>query len=161
MAAEPRALTLVQEEHRAILNLFDQLGSAEGERRAELVEEALVRLDVHQALKRELLYPALGEVDEDAVEELMDGSDEIEDLLDELDEVDEPEEGEEGEESDGPDFAGVADQLRAHFDREEESLQELAGRGGVDLDALGAEMEQRREELRREVGETGQLAEDA
>ncbi|MDT7934485.1 MAG: hemerythrin domain-containing protein [Sphingomonadaceae bacterium] len=157
MAAEPRALTLVQEEHRAILNLFDQLGAGDGGR-AEVVEEALVRLDVLQALKRELLYPALGAVDEDAVEELMDGSDEIEDLLDELDEADEPEED---EDSDGPDFAGVADQLRAHFEREEETLKELAGRGGVDLDALGAEMEQRRDELRREIGETGQLREDA
>jgi len=134
------------------------------------VDEALVRLDIHQQLKRELLYPALEEADSEAVEGLIEGHEEIEDMLDELDEIDEDEDEEEADEAaDGDEdgamdlddsdpaasYANVAEQLRAHFDDEEETLAGLAANSGADLDSVGKAMETRREELRREIGESG------
>lgn len=169
-ATQPRALAIIAEEHQAILGLFEQLGRGAGNRRSELLDEALVRLDIHQQLKRELLYPALEEANADAVETLIEGHEEIEDMLDELDEIDEDEDEEEaaeaGEEDEDTEvdlddadpaqsYANVAEQLRAHFDDEEETLAELAGNAEIDLDAVGKAMETRREELRREIGETG------
>lgn len=162
-ATQPRALALVTEEHRAILSLLDQLGGADGDRRRDIIDEALLRLDVHQQLKRELLYPALEAADADAVEELIDGNEELEDLLDELDEADEDEDAEVEEDQGSDDnYAGLADQLRAHFEDEEQTLGELIENAeGVDLEEVGKAMETRREELRRELGETGVLASDS
>lgn len=179
--AQPRALALVQEEHQAILSLFEGLGRVPAEERRERIDEAMVRLDIHQQLKRELLYPALEAADADAVEELRDAHEELEEMLDELDEIDaeeeedeeDDEEDEEGEddgetgdfqdedEEEASDYSELVDQLRAHFDEEEETLGELAGKAEIDLDSVGKQMEARREELRRELGETGALKSDA
>ena len=150
----PRAIALVREEHRAIEALFDEFGKAEEDRRREIVDETILRLDIHAQLKDEILYPALEEaVGEDALAEQIGKHEDVEEALDDFVDADE----------DGPDddaFAELGQKMRAHFEEEEKALTDLTKGAEIDLDALGAEMETRREELRAELAESGDMDEE-
>lgn len=149
--AEPRAISLIREEHTAINALFDEFKGADEDRRREIVDEAILRLDIHAQLKDEILYPALEEaVGEDAVAEQIGRHEDVEEALDDF--VDADEEGPDDEA-----FAALGAKMREHFEEEEKALADLTKDAEVDLDALGKEMETRREELRAELSESGDI----
>lgn len=148
---QPRAIALVHEEHAAITALFEEFDGAESDRRREIVDEAILRLDIHAQLKDELLYPALEEaLGEDAVAERIGAHEDAEEALDEFVDADE-------EEPNAEDFKRLGETMREHFQAEEKALEDLAKDTEVDLDALGKEMETRREELRAELTDDGDL----
>ena len=149
--AEPRALSLIREEHSAINALFDEFAAAGEDRRREIVDEAILRLDIHAQLKDEILYPALEEaMGEDAVAEQIGRHEDVEEALDDFVDADE-----EGPDDDA--FAELGAKMKEHFADEEKALADLTKDGDVDLDALGREMETRREELRAELSESGDI----
>lgn len=151
--AEPRVISLVREEHAAINALFDEFTGANEDRRREIVDEAILRLDIHAQLKDEILYPALEEaLGEDAVAEQIGRHEDVEEALDDF--VDADEEGPDDEA-----FAELGAKMKEHFDDEEKALTDLTRGADVDLDALGKEMETRREELRAELSESGDMEE--
>ena len=147
--AEPRAIALIREEHAAINTLFDEFKGADEDRRREIVDEAILRLDIHAQLKDEILYPALEEaMGEDAVAEQIGRHEDVEEALDDFVDADE-----EGPDDDA--FAELGAKMKEHFAEEEKALAGLTKGSEIDLDALGKEMETRREELRAELSETG------
>ncbi len=151
--AEPRAISLVREEHAAINTLFDEFTGADEERRREIVDEAILRLDIHAQLKDEILYPALEEaMGEDAVAEQIGRHEDVEEALDDFVDADE-----EGPDDDA--FAELGAKMKEHFEEEEKALTNLTKDSEIDLDALGKEMETRREELRAELSESGDIDE--
>ncbi len=150
----PRAITLISEEHRAINALFDEFKGANEDRRREIVDEAILRLDIHAQLKDEILYPALEEaMGEDALAEQIGRHEDVEEALDDF--VDADEEGPDDEA-----FAELGQKMREHFAEEEKALAELTRDADLDLDAIGTEMEARREELRAELADSGEMEED-
>jgi hypothetical protein len=147
--AEPRALSLIREEHDAINALFDDFMAAGEDRRREIVDEAILRLDIHAQLKDEILYPALEEaLGEDAVAEQIGRHEDVEEALDDF--VDADEEGPDDEA-----FEELGVKMKEHFAEEERALADLTRNTEIDLDLLGKEMETRREELRAELSENG------
>jgi len=149
--AEPRALTLIRDEHTGINALFDEFKGANEDRRREIVDEAILRLDIHAQLKDEILYPALEEaVGEDALAEQVGRHEDVEEALDDFVDADE-----EGPDDDA--FAELGAKMREHFEEEEKALADLTKDIDLDLDALGEEMATRREELRAELSEGGDL----
>jgi len=149
--AEPRALTFIRDEHIAINALFDEFKGANEDRRREIVDEAILRLDIHAQLKDEILYPALEEaVGEDALAEQVGRHEDVEEALDDFVDADE-----EGPDDDA--FAELGAKMREHFEEEEKALADLTKDIDLDLDALGEEMATRREELRAELSEGGDL----
>ena len=151
--AEPRALSLIREEHDAINALFDDFMAAGEDRRREIVDEAILRLDIHAQLKDEILYPALEEaVGEDALAEQVGRHEDVEEALDDFVDADE-----EGPDDDA--FAELGAKMREHFEEEEKALADLTKDVDIDLEALGEEMATRREELRAELSESGEMDE--
>ena len=83
--SEPRAIALIKEEHQAINALFAEFDGADEDRRREIVDEAILRLDIHAQLKDEVLYPAIEEaVGEDALAEATGRHEDMEEILDEF-----------------------------------------------------------------------------
>lgn len=153
MATTPTsALDFIREEHAAIRALFDRFdGESDDVARRAIVDEAILRLDLHAQLKEELVYPALEEaLGEDALAEAAGRHEDIEEALDAFVEADD-------EALDADAFKALSEQMTAHFDEEEEALEALADKTEIDHAALGRQLTERREELRREIGERGDL----
>lgn len=149
--AEPRAIALIKEEHQALNALFAEFDKADETRRAEIVDETILRLDIHAQLKDEVLYPAIEEaVGEDALSEATGRHEDMEEMLDEFVDAEDETVNEE-------DFKALGEKMRAHFEEEEAAIDSLTKDSDIDLDALGEEMATRREELRAELSETGDL----
>ena len=149
----PRAIALIREEHSAINALFDSFDKAEGDRRDEIVAETILRLDIHAQLKDEILYPAIEDaIGEDALAETAGRHEDVEEALDEFVDAEE-------EEVDAEAFTALGARMRAHFEEEEHALADLVEGADLDLDDLGRQMETRREELRKELTETGDTEE--
>lgn len=150
MADASRALTLIKAEHAAIVALFGQADGADAEKLRAVVDETLLRLDIHAQVKDELLYPALeGALGEDALAEVSGRHEDAEEAIAEFEDA--------NENVDAEAFAALGERMRAHFDEEEQAIEALVHDREVDLDAIGAEMEKRREELRAEVIEGGDV----
>lgn len=148
---DPRAIALIKEEHQAINALFAEFDGADENRRREIVDETILRLDIHAQLKDEVLYPAIEEaVGEDALAEATGRHEDMEEMLDEF--VDAEEETPNDE-----DFKALGEKMRAHFEEEEKAIGNLVKDADLDLDKLGEEMATRREELRAELAESGDL----
>ena len=149
--SDPRAIALIKEEHQAINALFAEFDGADEDRRREIVDETILRLDIHAQLKDEVLYPAIEEtVGEDVLAEATGRHEDMEEMLDEF--VDAEEETPNDE-----DFKALGEKMRAHFEEEEKAIGDLVEDADIDLDKLGDEMAKRREELRAELTETGDL----
>jgi hemerythrin-like domain-containing protein len=63
------AVTLIQDDHRLLERLFQQLQAGDGDRRA-LVDEVAARLTAHARAEEEEVYPALTRADPDEEEEV-------------------------------------------------------------------------------------------
>lgn len=149
--AEPRAIALIKEEHQAINALFTEFEGADEERRRDIVDETILRLDIHAQLKDEVLYPAIEEaVGEDALAEATGRHEDMEEMLDEFVDADEDQPNDE-------DFKALGEKMRTHFVEEENAIGNLTKDSDIDLESLGEEMAKRREELRAELTETGDL----
>ena len=149
--SEPRAIALIKEEHQALNALFAEFDKANEERRREIVDETILRLDIHAQLKDEVLYPAIEEaVGEDALAEATGRHEDMEEMLDEFVDADD-------ETVNDEDFKALGEKMRVHFEEEEQAIDSLTKDSDIDLDALGEEMATRREELRAELTETGDI----
>ena len=149
------AIELLKQDHRTVEDLFKQyekLKDEDEDAAAEIIETTCTELQIHDKLEMEIFYPA---VREQAEEE------EIEDLLEEA-EVEHEGVRELIEKIEALDWED--DKLRAHFtvlseyvkhhvkEEEEEMFPKLEQLKGLDLDALGAEMMERKAELMAEMG---------
>src|SRR5689334_22346080 len=149
------AIELLKQDHRAVEDLFEQyekLKDEDEDAAAEIIETACTELQIHDKLETEIFYPAVREQAEE---------DEIEDLLDEA-EVEHEGVRELIEKIEALDWED--DKLRAHFtvlseyvkhhvkEEEEEMFPKLEQLKNLDLEALGAEMMERKAELMAEMG---------
>jgi hemerythrin-like domain-containing protein len=143
------AVTLIQDDHRLLENLFEQLKAGEGDRRA-LLDQVAARLTAHARAEEEEVYPALTAADpaeEDDVEHAYEEHDEaLHCLLKAVNLVE------------SPHFAQALDELveavRHHVEEEETevlpALREAVD--GKTLERLGAAFERVRAEALQELG---------
>ncbi len=142
------AIELLTNDHQEVADLFrkyEALASAQGDdgEKKSLAEQICTMLTVHAAIEEEIFYPAAGDVVDET--ELLNEADvehqEVKDLIAKI------------QGSDPSDVLYDAqvkvlgEHVRHHVEEEENELFPRVERANLDLDALGAEMAARQEEL--------------
>lgn len=141
------AIELLKADHRAVEDLFKEFQDAKGSGRKEkLAREICLQLTVHTALEEEIFYPACkGKVEEDLIKESFVEHDAAKLLMAEI---------ESGTEKSDDYFDSkvkvLQEEIEHHVKEEERMLTGFfaqARRSDLDMDALGAKMTARKEEL--------------
>ena len=141
------AIALLKQDHRTVEELFAQFEKASGEgRKQKLAEQICLELSVHAAIEEEIFYPACeGKVDEELLKEAYVEHDGAKVLIAEI----------EAGKGQGDDFFDakvkvLQEQIEHHVEEEEKRLEGLfsqARKAGIDMDALGLRLAERKAEL--------------
>ncbi len=148
MARSNDALELLHRDHEEVQKLFKRAQRTEGREKQQIAREIVQRLETHTMLEEQVFYPYLRETTgrADVIEEADIEHETAKNLLDEL----------QGAELGSPRFDALlnvlAEYVEHHVEEEEGTIFPLARKTGVDLEALGAELMDRR----RGGGEDGQ-----
>jgi hypothetical protein len=143
------AIALLKADHRKVEGLFEYFESASGDgKKRKIAEQICMELSVHTKIEEEIFYPAcMGKVAEDDLNEAYVEHDGAKTLIAEI-------------EAGGPDDSfydakvKVLSEMIEHHVGEEEQRSEgifaQAKKGGVDMDAIGAELAARKQALTAE-----------
>jgi hemerythrin superfamily protein len=155
-ADKPDAIELLKQDHKLVADLFDRYeASGEDRERKTLIAGRICQeLSVHAAIEEEIFYPK--------VRDALDGDDEAEHLLNEAEAeheeianlVSELQQEIEGDgASDGTDaqVKELAEHVTHHVEEEEGELFPRIKQSDLDLEALGAEMAERKDDLAEEI----------
>ena len=147
------AIALLTADHKAVKALFkkfDELVEQEDadEQKAELVEQICNELTIHAQIEEEIFYPALREsIDDDA---LMDEADvehaSAKELIGQLESMSP------GDDHYDAKVVVLGEYIDHHVKEEEGEMFEKARKADVDTAALGAELAERKAELKTEMG---------
>lgn len=144
------ALALLKQDHRDVVEMFDEFEEAEDEEKTELAQKICQALTVHAQIEEEIFYPAI-----------RDGADDAEDALDEA-EVEHTSAKQliadiESMTSDDELFDAkvtvLGEYVRHHVKEEEGEIFKKAKSADLDLKELGARLAQRKSELMDEESE--------
>jgi hypothetical protein len=142
------AIALLKQDHKKVKDLFDQFEDEEdAEKKKEIAEEAIQELKIHAAIEEEIFYPAVREEiedDEHIMEEAQEEHHVAKVLIAELDQLKEVDETYEAK------FIVLAENVRHHIKEEEGEMLPEAKKTDIDMDALGAQMMERKEALLRD-----------
>jgi hemerythrin superfamily protein len=144
MAAEkPDAVALLKADHRKVEELFEKFKHGEAEGNEALVLEICTELSIHAMLEEEIFYPACQKAmdDADAVSEAYVEHDGAKVLIAEL--ID----SEADNEFYDAKVMVLSEMIKHHVAEEEKTLFPEAKKAGLDMQALGAKMMERKEEL--------------
>jgi hypothetical protein len=154
MATTTDAIALLKADHRKVEDLFDKFEKARGEERKKaLAEEICTELCIHATIEEELFYPACkGKVEEDLLDESYVEHDGAKVMIAEL-----------LASSPGDDFydakmSVLSEEIRHHVKEEEkrgEGVFAQAREAGLDMDALGEKLLNRKEQLLKKFKEEG------
>ena len=148
------AIALLKQDHRTVEELFERFTSASGaERKRKLAEEICLELSVHAQIEEEIFYPACeGKVDEDLLKESYVEHDGAKVLIAEI-------------MNGGPDddyyeakVKVLREEIEHHVEEEEKRLDGLfaqARKAELDMDALGAELAARKQQLTEQFNAGG------
>lgn len=150
----PDAIALLKADHRKVEDLFEQFEKARSSsRKRELAEEICLELTVHAQIEEEIFYPACeGAVEEDLLKEGYVEHDSAKVLIAEI------EAGGPGDEFYDTKVKVLSEIIEHHVEEEEKRVEGMfaqARKGGVDVDALGLEMQARKAELIRRYKSDG------
>jgi hemerythrin superfamily protein len=149
-----KATDLLRKDHAAVKRLFTQFGKTTArakKTRAQIIEKIAVELDVHARIEEELFYPAASEVPEARmlVEDAKEEHEHVRSLVSEI----------RGSDASAELAAKVRELREAVVDHaadEEEEIFPLVERLGPDrLEALGAQLEERKQALTPRAAERG------
>jgi hemerythrin superfamily protein len=149
------AIELLRQDHRTVEDLFKQfekLKDDDEDAAAEVIEAACTELKIHDRIETEIFYPAVREQAEE--EEVADLLDEAEVEHDTVRELIEKLEGMEWEDEKlHAHFAVLTEYVKHHVKEEEQEMfPKVKKLKNVDLEAIGAEMMERKAELIAEMG---------
>jgi hemerythrin superfamily protein len=143
-----KATDLLKKQHKEVKALFKEIEDTEGAReRRRLMNEIAIALEGHTAIEEEMFYPAVRGLETQKAEEMvLEAFEEhhvVKLVLKELPQVDLEDERFEAK------MTVLSELVEHHADEEEKEMFKLAGKLGKDeLEALGAQMEQRFEALK-------------
>ena len=153
MAKKMDAITLLKADHRKVEDLFEQFEKArEAHAKEKLVRQICTELSIHTMIEEEIFYPACAEQvkDEDLLEESYVEHDGAKVLVAELIKSDP------GNEFYDAKVKVLSEMIKHHVKEEEKRSEGLfaeAKKAGLDMDALGDQLMQRKQELMAEFGE--------
>lgn len=146
------AIKLLKSDHDAVDAVFKVLDTlkedAEPEEIGEIVEKACAMLTVHAQIEEEIFYPAV-----------RDGVDDVDDLLNEADVehgtlkdlIARLEQMDPSDEMYGANATVLAEYVKHHVKEEEGELFPNVAKSDLDLEALGAQLASRKQELEVEI----------
>jgi hemerythrin-like domain-containing protein len=142
---------LLTEDHRKVQKMFDEFNKLENgdmEEKEDLVRMACTELRIHAMLEEEIFYPAVREeldekslIDEAEVEHTV-----AKQLIGELEEMSPDEDLYDAK------FTVLGEYVKHHIAEEEKEIFPKAKRAKVDMQALGEQLEKRKQELLQEMG---------
>ncbi|HEX4894074.1 MAG TPA: hemerythrin domain-containing protein [Hyphomicrobiaceae bacterium] len=152
--AQQDAIALLKEDHRTVEELFAQYEKARGdEKKSELANRICMELTIHATIEEEVFYPACeGKVEEELLSESYVEHDGAKVLIGEI------QSGSPADEYFDAKVTVLKEQIEHHVEEEEKRMEGLfsqARKAGLDMDALGAEMAARKEELKAEFERNG------
>jgi hemerythrin superfamily protein len=137
------AVDLILQDHRAVKKIFADFEKTEGKtQKKDLVSRALVELKAHAIIEEEIFYPAVREKISEDVDLLNEADEEhhvAKILIAELDEMTGSEDHFDAK------FTVLAESVRHHMEEEEGQILPKAEELGLDLEALGQRMLQRKQ----------------
>ncbi|CAN7371836.1 hemerythrin domain-containing protein [Caballeronia sp. 15715] len=146
------ALTLLEEEHRAVEKLFDAFERADDddlERKSTLVQRACELLTMHAMVEEEILYPAakeaLGEDNKDDVNEAVIEHFLVKTLIEKFSTM------KAGDEGFNATFKVLTESVNHHVEEEESELFPELRKTKLDLGKLGERIATRREALQGKI----------
>lgn len=151
------AIALLKADHDQVEDLFKQYEKASGDGRKEKLAKQICReLTIHTTIEEEIFYPACeGKVDEDLLKEAYVEHDAAKVLIAEI------EAGEPSDEFYDAKVKVLQEEIEHHIEEEEKRVEGLfsqARKAGLDMDALGEQLESRKTELLANA-ESGRLPE--
>jgi len=151
------AIALLKQDHRKVEDLFEQFEKAREEGRKEkLVKQICTELSIHTMIEEEIFYPACAAQvkDENLLDESYVEHDGAKVLVAELIKSDP------GNEFYDAKVSVLSEMIKHHVKEEEkrgEGLFAEAKKAGLDMEALGERLMQRKQELMAEFGEGDNL----
>lgn len=151
------AIALLKADHDQVEDLFKQYEKASGDGRKEKLAKQICReLTIHTTIEEEIFYPACeGKVDEDLLKEAYVEHDAAKVLIAEI------EAGKPSDEFYDAKVKVLQEEIEHHIEEEEKRVEGLfsqARKAGLDMDALGEQLESRKSELLAKA-ESGRLPE--
>ena len=148
------AIELLEDDHRKVEDLFKQfekLKDDDEEAAALVIEAACAALKIHDAIETEIFYPAIREEADGELEDVLDEADVehegVRQLIEKLSEM-EPDDAKRK-----ANFTVLMEYVKHHVEEEEkEMFPKVEKLKELDLEALGAEMTERKAELMTEMG---------
>jgi hypothetical protein len=141
----PDAVALLKSDHRKVEDLFADYEKASGGRKQKIAEQICVELSVHATIEEEIFYPACeGKVEEDLLKEAYVEHDGAKVLIAEI------EAGEPSDEFYDAKVKVLQELIEHHVEEEEKRMEGLfaqARKAGLDMNALGQQLIQRKEAL--------------
>jgi len=148
------AIALLKADHRAVEALFEQFESASGDgKKRKIALQICLELTVHAKIEEEIFYPACeGKIDEDLLKEAYVEHDGAKVLIAEI------EAGTPSDEFYDAKVKVLSEQIEHHVREEEQRLEGMfaqARKAGLDMDALGDRLRERKEQLLAEFKASG------
>jgi hemerythrin superfamily protein len=143
-AKGPDAIVLLKADHRAVEKLFGLFEKArDADRKKALADKICLELRVHMQIEEEIFYPTSREYlkDEDIVDEAVVEHAAARDLMDEI-EAAEPD-----EQFYDAKLTVLCEQIEHHVEEEETEFFPKVKKTDMDLKAIGARMQTRKDEL--------------
>ncbi len=146
MAEQPDAIALLKADHRNVEELFEQFEGASGSaKKQKIALQICLELTVHAQIEEEIFYPACeGKIEGDLLKEAYVEHDGAKVLIAEI------EAGGPGDEYYDAKVKVLSEQIEHHVEEEEKRMEGMfsqARKAGLDMDALGAQMAARKQEL--------------
>jgi len=144
------AIDVLKQDHDKVeiaFKEFERLGREDAEACRDLIAGVCEELKVHTTLEEEIFYPAVREAIDD--EEIMNEASVEHETATML--IEQLENMEEGDPNYHATFKVLGEYVRHHIREEENGMFPAAKKAAIDLDALGARLLERKEEL---VGDT-------
>ena len=140
----PSATQMIRQDHKKVEGLFRKVEQTKGaQAKRRLAENAMAELEVHAALEEEIFYPAVkNEVDDGSmVQEAIQEHQTVKQLIAELKGMGEADDEFESQ------FSQLVENVQHHVEEEENEMLPKVEDSELDLNSLGAEMSERRQQL--------------
>ena len=144
------AFDLLEQDHREVeewFDEFDELNDSNEDRKAELAEKICLALKVHAQMEEEIFYPQAraASQDNDLIDEAVVEHSTVKNLIAEIEAMGV------GEELYDAKIRVLGEMVKQHIKEEEEELFPELQSTKMDLDAVGKELAERKEELMSEM----------
>ena len=147
-AAAPNAFDVLEQDHREVEGWFDDYDELQDDDdgKAELAEKICRALKVHARIEEEIFYPqARATGDNDLVDEAVVEHATVKNLIAQIEQM------EVGEDLYDAKIRVLGEMVKQHIKEEEEELFPEIGSADIDIDALGRELAERKDELMSEM----------